>query len=280
MNRLPLYADSATQSLVSKSLVSKSKPSVDPFHANPVHNDHGPFSLGKHLETVEPRSTRFGDSDIFVSPHTLFAPIHYEDGYAYPLVVWLHGPGDNENQLRTVLPLVSMRNHVAVAPRGTSADGDVRGAFRWKQTSEDITEATQRTIDCIEIATDRFHVHPERTFVAGYECGGTMALRIALENPEYFAGAISIGGPLPQGLNLLRKVNSARHLPLMIANSLGSKKYPSERVCSDLRLLHTAGFSLDLRRYPCGDELTTKMLSDLDCWIMQRVCTASATAHS
>jgi len=280
MNRLPLHANSATHSFVSKSLVSKSKSLDEHVLDDHVLDDLGPFSLGKHLDTVEPRSSRFGDPSFFASPHSLFAPIHYEEAYAYPLVVWMHGPGDNENQLRTVLPLVSMRNHVAVAPRGTSVDGDLREAYCWKQTSEDIAEATQRTIDSIEIAMDRFHVHPDRTFIAGYECGGTMALRIALENPEHFAGAISIGGPLPQGLNLLRRVNSARRLPLMIANSLESKKYPSERVCRDLRLLHTAGFSLDLRRYPCGDELTTKMLSDLDRWIMQRVCSTTDIACS
>ena len=25
--------------------------------------------------------------------HSLFAPLHYEQGYAYPLLVWLHGAG-------------------------------------------------------------------------------------------------------------------------------------------------------------------------------------------
>ena len=29
----------------------------------------------------------------------LFAPMHYEPGYAYPLIVWLHGPGGDERQL-------------------------------------------------------------------------------------------------------------------------------------------------------------------------------------
>lgn len=197
--------------------------------------------------------------------------MHYESGYAYPLIVWLHGPGDNEDQLRTVLPLVSMRNHVAVAPQGTSED-ESHGAFCWKQSYEDITEATQRTLDCIDIAQDRYHIHPERIFIAGYDCGGTMALRLAIENPELFAGAISLGGPLPRRLNLLRRVNEARHLPLLIANALEGQKYAPEQVCRDLRLLHAAGFSLDLRQYPCGDELTTKMLSDMDNWILKRIC--------
>ena len=50
--------------------------------------------------------------------HTIFAPLHYEPGYSYPLLVWLHGPGCDERQLLRIMPLVSMRNYVAVAPRG------------------------------------------------------------------------------------------------------------------------------------------------------------------
>ena len=212
----------------------------------------------------------------FVTTYSIFVPIHYEQAYSYPLIVWLHGPGDNENQLRTVLPLVSMRNHVAIAPLGTDPDSDLRGAFCWKQSGTSIIEASDRVLDCIRIAMERHHIHPERVFVAGYDCGGTMAMRVALENPDYFAGAISLGGPLPRGLNLLRRVNDARHLPLLFAVSSESSRYTPTDACDDLRLLHSAGFSLDLRQYPCGDELTTKMLSDMDAWILNRICPQAA----
>ena len=49
--------------------------------------------------------------------HAWFLPLHYEHGYAYPLIVWLHGHGDDERQLRRIMPLLSMRNYLAVAPR-------------------------------------------------------------------------------------------------------------------------------------------------------------------
>ena len=48
-------------------------------------------------------------------PHALFAPLHYASGYAYPLIVWLHGSGSDERQLQRIMPLVSMQNYVAVA---------------------------------------------------------------------------------------------------------------------------------------------------------------------
>ena len=34
------------------------------------------------------------------APHCLFTPQHYERNYAYPLLVWLHGPGDDERLAR------------------------------------------------------------------------------------------------------------------------------------------------------------------------------------
>ena len=45
----------------------------------------------------------------------LFAPIHYEPGYAYPLVVWLHGEGSSERELRQVMPRVSVTASVTPA---------------------------------------------------------------------------------------------------------------------------------------------------------------------
>ena len=47
----------------------------------------------------------------------LFVPLHYEPNYAYPLIVWLHGAQDDERQLKRVMPFISLRNYVAVAPR-------------------------------------------------------------------------------------------------------------------------------------------------------------------
>jgi hypothetical protein len=32
--------------------------------------------------------------------------------------------------------------------------------------------------------------------------------------------------------------------------------------------LHAVGCTVDLRQYPCGDELSTNMLADLDRWVM------------
>ncbi|MBU6387985.1 MAG: hypothetical protein KGS49_18735, partial [Planctomycetes bacterium] len=47
-------------------------------------------------------------------PHRLFVPEHYESGYAYPLLVWLHSDHSSEYELDSVMHSLSMRNYAAV----------------------------------------------------------------------------------------------------------------------------------------------------------------------
>lgn len=205
--------------------------------------------------------------------HSLFVPLHYEKNYAYPLLIWLHGPADNEHQLRQVMPLVSMRNYVAIAPRGASPSEprNPQAGYCWRQTGGDILAAEQSVFECMEVARGRLNINPARIFLGGYLCGGTMALRVAMMHPELFGGALSIGGPFPTGHMPLRQVDHARRMPLMLAQGRDSQAYAESRLCDDLRLLHSAGMSVNVRQYPCEDELTTQMLTDVDAWMMEQV---------
>ena len=206
--------------------------------------------------------------------HTLFAPMHYASGYAYPLIVWLHGRGDDHRQLRRIMPLVSMRNYVAVAPQGTrltDADHSEGPCHGWLQAADHLQQAEQRVFDSIELAQRKFHISPRRIFLSGFDCGGTVALRLAMSYPSRFAGVISLCGALPKGHSPLGNLIAARRLGMFLATGRGSSQYPADQVCEDLRLLHTAGVSITLRQYPCGHELQPQMLADLNRWIMEQI---------
>ncbi|MCU0981699.1 MAG: hypothetical protein MUF25_21320 [Pirellulaceae bacterium] len=201
----------------------------------------------------------------------LFAPHHYEPGYAYPLLVWLHGPGDDEGQLRQIMPHISLRNYVGVGPRGCCPPEPNQMGFRWQQSEDAIDRAEQRVFDAIDIASRRYHVAEDRIFLAGFQCGGTMALRIGLRRPQTFAGVLSIGGSFPRELAPLSHLQAIQRLPLFIAQGRESRLYPLTVACDELRLFHAAGLRVMLRQYPCGDELTTQMLHDMDLWMMERI---------
>lgn len=205
------------------------------------------------------------------SPFCLFTPLHYERNYAYPLIVWLHGPHDTEHQLHRVMPLLSMRNYAAAGPRATCMFGDDTPGFYWGTNDASFHAAEERVFDCVAAAQARMNIAPQRIFIAGYQCGGSMALRIALNHPEFFAGALSLGGPFPLGRQPLANLSRIRRLPLFLTHGRESADYPVDRVCDELRLFHSAGMNVTLRQYPGEDELTTKMLHDVDVWVMERV---------
>jgi phospholipase/carboxylesterase len=214
------------------------------------------------------------------SQHALFSPMHYERNYAYPLLVWLHDEGGNERELRKLMPHVSVRNYVGAAVRGVEPSWRNQRGYSWSASPGAAAETAERVRQVIEAAGERFNLHAQRTFIAGFGTGGTMALRLALDHPSWFAGAASLNGPMPRGNCPLARVNEARRLPLFLASCRDSQAYPPVHVSADLRLLFSAGFSLSLRQYPCPCELTTAMLGDLDRWLMQQVCPETAAAPS
>jgi phospholipase/carboxylesterase len=209
--------------------------------------------------------------------YTLFAPLHYEPNYAYPLLIWLHGPGDDERQLLRVMPWISMRNYVAVGPRAPGAVSDTAFGGPWLRGGADLSAAEHAVFECLEIAAEKFHVAPHRVFLGGYQEGGTAAFRIGLKFPGRFAGLLSLGGPFPTTDNPLAYLEQTRKLPLFIAQGRCSELYPVEKTCEELRLFHSAGMHVTLRQYPCGDELNTQMLHDVNVWMMEQVTGVSSS---
>lgn len=204
------------------------------------------------------------------APHALFVPMHYEPNYSYPLVVWLHGPGDDERQLQRIMPLISLRNYLAVGPRATANVKGRRG-YEWRQSEREIDAAESAVFHCIDLVSERFNVASQRVFLAGFAGGGTMAFRLGLRHPQRFAGVLSLCGAFPSGHMPLARLSQARRLPLFIAHGRDAENYSVDQSCDELRLFHSAGLSVTLRQYPCGEELTTNMLSDMDRWMMELV---------
>jgi phospholipase/carboxylesterase len=206
--------------------------------------------------------------------HSVFAPLHYEPGYAYPLIVWLHGPGSDERQLRLIMPMVSMRNYVAVAPRGVcmkNTGPDMAEGYGWPNSYEQIPDMEQHIFDAIETASHKYNICKERIFLAGFDCGGSMAFRVALRHPQHFAGILSLGGGILSGPMLFSNLTLARKLPILLCVGRYSRQYPSTEVCENLRLLHAAGMVVTLRQYPYGHELAPQMLADVDRWLIEQI---------
>ena len=205
--------------------------------------------------------------------HILFSPLHYESGYAYPLIVWLHGRGKtDERQLMKVMPMISMRNFVAIAPRGLECDTDSNSNSEhsgWPSSDHAYFEAQKRVFECIEIARGKCHINQRRIFLVGTGEGGTMAFQLGLHSPNRFAGIVSLGGRFPRGN--LTQLHAIRKLPCLLSVGRESRTLTTPSLAKDMMLFHTAGMSVTVRQYPCGDGLSINMLEDVNRWIMERV---------
>ncbi|QDV75238.1 Phospholipase/Carboxylesterase [Planctomycetes bacterium K2D] len=228
-----------------------------------------PYSESRRDVPVEWTWSEAAPSPVSSPTTATFAPLAYESGYEYPLIVWLHSDGANEDSLPLVMKHISLRNFVAVAPRGVEALAE---GYGWSQFSDCVDAAEDAVFEAIDSTRDRFSVHTSRVFLVGSGSGGAMAMRIALRHPDRFAGVATLDGALPTGDALLCRVNEARQLPLLLSASKCSIDYPESRMCRDLALLHSAGCRVAIRQYPGNEDLTTEMLADVNRWAMQIVC--------
>jgi phospholipase/carboxylesterase len=222
--------------------------------------------IARTLKSFATPTSTSSPSSALASP-ALFTPLHYEPGYAYPLIVWLHSNGDDQTQVQRIMPSISLRNFIAVAPQASV--GDSAAGYFWQQTAAGIEEAQAAVVQAIDHAQLKLNVAPHRIFLAGYGAGGTMALRVALELSQSLAGVVSINGPLPSGLTPLRDWMSCRQLPIFWAHCRKSRDFSESLLCDQLKLLHVGGFSVTLRQYPAADELPAQSLHDLNGWIME-----------
>jgi phospholipase/carboxylesterase len=206
-------------------------------------------------------------------PHAIALPEMYEPGYAYPLVVWFHRSGNNEEEIFDVLPQISDRNYLALALRGNVDLGD--GAA-WSTASDGALELARRVEEAVTNLTQFVNIHPERVYLAGAGAGGTAALELMLQRPEAFAGAVCLGGAFPDVHMPLARFRGMRGRRVLLATTLECRDVRVVDLVAAGRMMYTAGMQVGTRVYQQGtDQLPTgKMLRDIDHWIMDSIQSA------
>ena len=243
----------------------------------------GAFGLG--FDADEMLSAAEGDAGRhthFSAPRHFFLPMHFEPKYQYPLIVWLHNDGYNENQIEQLMPHISLRNYIAVGVRGNRAADSVGHRFDWHDSSAAIETAHHRVAGAIDDAVSQFSVHPDRVVLAGYRSGGTMALRIAMRDPSRFAAVASFGGRMPNGGNAFGDLNTLRRhrLSMLWQWAEDDACYQPDSLKEDIQSALTINAKVDILQYKGDDEMNTAALSELNQWIMSRVVSGVATASA
>ena len=174
-------------------------------------------------------------------PHRLFVPEHYEPGYDYPLVVWLHSDASCELELDNVMLALSTRNYVAIAPRSNQqVRGDGR-RYRWGSSITDCELAEDLVWDSVQAVSQRLSINTRKIFLAGFGAGGTMAQWIGLKYAKQIAGVISLSGSFPTTPKVLANWKRARSLQVLFAQRQGSTLCPEDELLRAVRISHQSG---------------------------------------
>ena len=176
-------------------------------------------------------------------PHRLFVPEHYEPGYDYPLVVWLHSDASCELELDNVMIALSSRNYVAIAPRSNQK---VRGngrRFRWGSSHTDCAVAEDLVWDSVQAVSQSLSINTRKIFLAGFGAGGTMAQWIGLKYAPQIAGVISLSGSFPTTPKVLANWKRARDLQVLFAQRQGSTLCSEDELLRAIRISHQSGLS-------------------------------------
>jgi phospholipase/carboxylesterase len=206
-------------------------------------------------------------------PHAIALPDVYEPGYCYPLVIWFHDAGGNEESVFEVLPQISERNYLAVALRGNLPLGAHDAAWSVAETgAESLLDKLEQAI---ERMADQFTIHRERIYLAGVGSGGTTAVELLLQRPEAFAGAASLGGAFPQLAHPLAKFRGLRGRRVLLTTSLDCPNVKITDLVNSGRMLYSAGVQVGTRIYQQpGGVPSPRMFRDLDGWIMDGISSA------
>jgi phospholipase/carboxylesterase len=210
-------------------------------------------------------------------PVRTFLPTGYEPNYAYPLLVFFHGHGSNEEQVLRLAPRLSRRNYICIGLRGTHLLGpraNGRIGYAWQRDGQCDALMEDYVLSAVEQTRRSYHVHSERIYLAGVCEGASLAYRLGLLFPERFAGVVSLNGALPRHGRPLLRLPEIRQLRVFIGHGIANALIPFGSARSDFELLYTAGLPIRLQAYPTNHRLHPDMLRDINRWIMGMMDTA------
>ncbi len=225
---------------------------------------NGPGDLVFRLDVSEVETLETSPSG---RPLAVRLPEPYEPNYAYPLVVWLHGRGGSHADVAAVAERVGEQNFVFLGVDGTRPVLDGVGRD-WH--ADDLVDWLPELHETLCNVRRRYHVHSERILLAGEGTGATTALQLLLRRPEWFAGAVSWNGELPEReLSRFRDLKGKR---VLLATGTEQGIVPAVHAAAAAKVLRTAGLDVTQRTYDSAGGVPAEMLREANAWLLETAC--------
>lgn len=225
------------------------------------------------LAGAEPEMTRV---KLPLKHVSLFRPEHYEPGYAYPLIIWLHHDGESEQTLHDILPAISTRNYLGLSFRAPAINPQAsKAGYYWPDSHLFIQQFTEQIQQTVRELSKVLNIHEQRIYLAGTGVGCSVATRLMLHSGDFYAGAALFRGEFRQSDfqhatcgNLKQKRILLDHSPVpQVDESLNASWFT--------RMLQSTGVEIQAMNLLKADSNSeTKQLATLNRWIMEGISTA------
>ena len=235
------------------------------------------FSSTRELTQAE--KTSFPPDFLPETGAALYVPEQYEPNYPYPLLIWLddfRNSGSDKWELQSLMSQISTRNYVGMSLHGSfQTTKTLENGSRWSESDQHIERLLSRLHATVCKLRQVCHIHSERIYLAGCGEAATLALRLLVERPEWFAGAISLGGELPKLIDLSaghQNLQKKRVFQSSIHPDVAAQHSEATQTVHIEWLLRKAGMQVVTRSYDTRANRSSKMLRDINHWVMDGIC--------
>lgn len=204
-------------------------------------------------------------------------PESYEARYAYPLVVWLTGSDCSIDESLNHIAAMSPQNYLGLAideclfgrQESDQQDFDVPVEFLKR-----LVDVENRVVNAVRSVRQILNVHTERIFLAGAGDAASVALLLAMHQPEWFGGCIAFGGSIPSAAMLLAnraELSSKRFFLGAPGGRSGWQTTNSVRNTARQLVAAGADVSVSVNDSEAATLINRRVLREVDQWIISGI---------
>ncbi|MFK7778133.1 MAG: hypothetical protein QM501_08435 [Gimesia sp.] len=207
----------------------------------------------------------------------LFRPEHYEPGYAYPLVIWLHPDGGSEHDLHEVMPKISLRNYLGLSFRAPTIDPAApANGYHWPNSHLFAKHFAQTIYQTVQELKKVLNIHERRIYLVSTGTGCSIATKLMMSAPHLFSGAAFLNSCFSKTDFQSATNVSLKNKRVLVDHRIANDADSSVSSQWITRMWETTGAEMysvnSLKPAEMNDE--SELLVALDQWIMEGISTA------
>lgn len=203
-----------------------------------------------------------------------------EPGETKPaLIIGLHGYGQNERQMQSLVNVEPEASNTYISVRGFSSLDD--GGYGWFPISagetglvfseDDLGRALDRLVAAAPALAREVGADPDHVFFLGYSQGATLSMSLALRHPDVGAGFVAFAGALLPNNSESEDAAPTSNAPVLIGHGTRDPSVRAQDVDRSVTALADAGRQVELQTFDVPHVVSAAGRRAIATWIDGRL---------